>query len=147
LELRFLLQEALFLQCLGDLWDQSPPEAAQIGKCREYPYWRDAKRRDAEELYGMAHAAPRKKGLRLRYFGGVDTLGAADLLDHVAQRRVHEAPVQLAAAHGPWQHDLADFTQQSGAEAQRRADHAFRKRQEVRLRRHCSTLQRHLFGW
>jgi len=131
LELRFLLQEALFLQCLGDLWDQAPPEAAEIGKCREYPYWRDAKRRDAEQLYGMTHAAPRKKVLRLRHFAGVDALCAADLLDHVAQRRVHEGLVQLAAAHGSWQRYLANFTQQSGAKAQRRADHAFRKRQEV----------------
>src|SRR5882762_468406 len=147
LELSLLLQKARFLQCVGDLRDQSPPEAAEIGKRREYPYWRDAKRRDAEQLYGMTHAAPRKKVLRLRHFGGIDALGAADLLDHVAQRGVHEVLVKLAAAHGPWQRELADFTQQSGAEAQCRADHAFRKRQEVGPRRHRSTLQRHLFEW
>jgi len=70
LELSLLLQKALFLQCVGDLRDQSPPEAAEIGKGREYPYWRDAKRRDAEQLYGMTHAAPCKKVLRLRHFAG-----------------------------------------------------------------------------
>src|SRR5882762_7643048 len=141
LELSLLLQKALFLQCVGDLRDQSPPEAAEIGKRREYPYWRDAKRRDAEQLYGMTHAAPCKKVLRLRHFAGVNALCAADLLDHVAQRRVREGLVQLAAAHGSWQRYLANFTQQSGAKAQRRADHAFRKGQEVYPRRHHSTLQ------
>src|SRR5580704_976402 len=95
----------------------------------------------------MTHAAPDKKVLSLRCLGAVDAFGAPDLLDHIAQCRVHQALVQLAAAHGPRQRDLADFTQQAGAEAKRRADHAFRKRQQVRLRRHGSTLQGHLPGW
>ena len=58
----------------------------------------------------MTDAAPRQKVLRLRHFVAEDALGAADLLDHVAQRRVHEALVQLAATHGPWQRDFADLT-------------------------------------
>jgi len=30
---------------------KAPPEAAEIGQVPRYPYWRDAKRRDAEQLY------------------------------------------------------------------------------------------------
>src|SRR5882762_7527937 len=122
LELSLLLQKALFLQCVGDLRDQSPPEAAEIGKRREYPYWRDAKRRDAEQLYGMTHAAPCKSAGLLGEIGEV-------ALPRTVRRY------------------LANFTQQSGAKAQRRADHAFRKRQEVYPRRHHSTLQPHFFKW
>jgi hypothetical protein len=92
----------------------------------------------------VTHATPCKEVLRLRHFGGVDFPGTPDLFDHVSQRRVYEALIELAVAHGSRHHHLSDFTQQSGAEAQRRADHAFRKRQDVRARRHRRTLPRRL---
>jgi len=78
LELRFLLQEALFLQCLGDLWI-SAPEATEIGKCAN-THTGEMRTPRCRGVNGMTHAAPRKKSCACGTSVD-DALGAAELLD------------------------------------------------------------------
>jgi hypothetical protein len=58
-----------------------------------------SKRDDAEQLYRVAGSAPRKEVTRLWLLDGIDTFSSPDSFDHIAQRRVHKALVQRAAAH------------------------------------------------
>ena len=79
----------------------------------------------------MAGASPREKVVGRGYCRGIDPLGTPNLLDYVTKGHVHEIPVQMASADAARQRHLANLTQKSRAEPERRADDAFRKRQQV----------------
>jgi hypothetical protein len=75
----------------------------------------------------MTSTAPCEEVTGLRGLAGIDTFRSTDFLDQVAQRHLHEALVERAAAHALGKCHFTDFAQQAGGEAKRRADDPFGK--------------------
>ena len=128
LEVRVFFQETLRLERIGDFGNQAAAHATHISQCREHPDRRDSKGDNTQQFNCVTGTAPREKVLGRRLLGGKHAFGAANPFDYEAQRHLDEVLVQLRAAHALRKHDLADFTEQAGAEGKRRPDDALRNR-------------------
>src|SRR5262245_59913441 len=91
------------------------------------------KRHDAERFDDVADSAARKEIVRQRSFGGVNTLGSANLLDQESQRAIDEALINPASPDARRQSHLAQLTRDACSKPSYRSNNSLGQRQNVPL--------------
>jgi hypothetical protein len=81
----------------------------------------------------VAGRPPDEEVLRHRLVARVDAFDAADLLDQVPQRAVHEVLIELTVPDAVRKGDLSDLTRHARAEPQRRPDEPLGQGKQIGL--------------
>ena len=119
-------EQTFFLEAFGDLGNQLPAEAGDVGERREHPHRRGAERDHAHELDAVAGCTAQQEVLAERREVRVGGLHAADVLDQELQRDVDEAAIETTATKADRQRHRRDLADGAGCKRGGRAHDALR---------------------